>query len=304
MRMDKIGIVTVLYKSESVLEDFFKSVSCQNHKNYILYIIDNSTTEESEKLINDYTQLHNLQDKIRYLPSSSNLGVAAGNNVGIKAALTDNCDYILLSNNDILIKDDSLFKNMVNESIEKKHDILIPKIHFYDSNEIWFISGHINKFRAKCFHTNNYKIDNGQFDNKLSECDYAPTCFMLFHKNVFEKVGLMDEKYFVYYDDTDFLWRCYLSNIKVNIYTKAVVQHKEGRSTGGQTSDFSFYYFTRNRFYFSSKIHKNVFIKWSSFVYIFAVSFLRSIKHKKTRIYFNIIKEFYNRTEFKRQNTF
>ena len=114
----------------------------------------------------------------------------------------------------------------------------------------------------------------------------------------------MDEKYFVYYDDTDFLWRCHLKNIKVNIFTKGVIEHKEGKSTGGQTSDFSFYYFTRNRFYFASKIQENSLIKWLSFTYIFIVSFLRSVKHKKTRIYFNILKEFYAGTEFKRQNQF
>lgn len=301
--MAKIGIVTVLYKSEKVLEDFFISISCQNYTDYILYVVDNSTTAQSQQLIQDYAKRFNLSNQLVYLPSESNIGVAAGNNVGIKAAQKDNCEYILLSNNDILIKDDMLFQNMINEAILKNIPILIPKIHFYNSDEIWFVSGAINKFRAKCFHINNYQIDKGQFDY-LTECSYAPTCFMLLHKSVFEKVGLMDEKYFVYYDDTDFLWRCHLENIKVNIFTKAVIEHKEGKSTGGQTSDFSFYYFTRNRFYFTSKIHNNSIIKWSSFGYIFLVSLLRSIKHKKTRIYFNIIKEFYNKSEFKRQNTF
>lgn len=301
--MSKIGIVTVLYNSEKVLEEFFLSIDCQNYKNFILYIVDNSPSRQSKELIQKYTARFNLLDRLVYLPSSSNIGVAAGNNVGILEAQNDGCEYILLSNNDILIRDENLLKNMVNEAVSKKIEILIPKIHFYKTNEIWFISGYINKFKAKCFHINNYKIDNGQFDY-LKECSFAPTCFMLLHKSVFEKVGLMDEKYFVYYDDTDFLWRCHLTNIKVNIYTKAIVEHKEGKSTGGQTSDFSFYYFTRNRFYFASKIHQNIFVKWLSYGYIFIVSLLRSFKHKKTRIYFNILKEFYYKEEFKRQNQF
>lgn len=301
--MSKIGIVTVLYKSESVLEDFFNSISCQKFTDFILYIIDNSPSKESEILINNYGLKHNLTNQIKYLPSEGNIGVAAGNNVGILAAQNNNCEYILLSNNDILIKDEYLFGNMILEIESNKMEILIPKIHFYNSNEIWFISGYINKFRAKCFHTNNYKIDSGQFDF-IKECTYAPTCFMLFHNSVFQKVGNMDEKYFVYYDDTDFLWRCNMNDIKVNIFSKGIIEHKEGRSTGGQTSDFSFYYFTRNRFYFSSKIHKNTIVKWFSFTYIFVVSLLRSIKYKKTKIYFNILKEFYNRTQFKNQNQF
>lgn len=301
--MIKLAIVTVLYKSENVLEDFFISIACQDFENFKLYIIDNSPSFQSQKLIEDYVLHYRLMDKIEYLPSTDNIGVAAGNNVGIKAALRDKCDYILLSNNDILINDHKLFGNMLRESESKNLNILIPKIYYYNTDEIWFITGAINKFRARCFHYNSNQVDNGQFDY-LNHCDYAPTCFMLFKKEVFDKVGLMDEKYFVYYDDTDFLWRCKLQNIKVNIFTKGIIQHKEGKSTGGNTSDFSFYYYTRNRFYFASKINLNLTVKYFSFGYIFLVSLLRSFKYKKTRIFFNIIREFYNKEEFKRQNTF
>lgn len=301
--MSKLGIVTVLYKSESVLEEFFLSVGIQNFKDYTLYIIDNSPTDESKKLVYDYSNQYNISEKVVYLPSEENIGVAAGNNVGIKKALEEGCDYVLLSNNDILIKDKHLFDNILNEAIHNKYKILIPKIHFYDSNEIWFISGYVQKFRAKCFHIHNYEIDNGQYDY-LKSCEYAPTCFMLFNKEVFDEVGLMDEKYFVYYDDTDFLWRCKLKNIPVNIFTKAVIEHKEGRSTGGQTSDFSFYYYTRNRFYFSSKINKQLLVKYASYLYIFIVSLLRSFKHKKTKLYIRLVTELLRGDEFKRINKF
>lgn len=301
--MIKLAIVTVLYKSENVLEDFFKSIACQEFEDFKLFIIDNSPTTQSQKLVEKFAVQYHLTKKIQYIPSDGNIGVAAGNNVGIEAALKEDFNYILLTNNDILITDQDLLKNMINESEIKNYKILIPKIYYYDTKEIWFLNGSFNKFRARSFHRNNNQIDSGQF-NFINQCDYAPTCFMLFQKTVFEKVGLMDEKYFVYYDDTDFLWRCNLQNIKVNIFTKGIIQHKEGKSTGGNTSDFSFYYYTRNRFYFASKINLNPFIKYLSFGYIFAVSLLRSFKHKKTRIFLNIIKEFYNKEEFKRQNTF
>ena len=81
--MSKIGIVTVLYNSEKVLEEFFLSIDCQNYKNFILYIVDNSPSRQSKELIQKYTARFNLLDRLVYLPSSSNIGVAAGNNVGI-----------------------------------------------------------------------------------------------------------------------------------------------------------------------------------------------------------------------------
>lgn len=295
--MPKIGVVTVLYNSEKVLEDFFISFSKQSYQDFNIYIVDNSASKESEILIHNYAKQFNLASQVIYLPSRENIGVAAGNNVGIVAAQNDNCEFILLSNNDIFISNNDVLENMIKESIKNNFNILIPKIYFYNTNEFWFISGHINKFKAKCYHDHNYEVDQGQYDEK-KECSYAPTCFMLLNISVFQKIGLMDEKYFVYYDDTDFLWRCHEKSIKVNIYTNAIIEHKEGKSTGGQTSDFSFYYFTRNRFYFANKINKNNFIKYLSYCYIFFVSLLRSIKHKKTRIYFKILKEFYNKSRF------
>ncbi len=288
--MNKIGIVTVLYNSEAVLKDFFESVSKQNYKNYILYIIDNLPSLESNILIENYTRDYGLENKTIYLPSAGNIGVAAGNNVGIKAALNDHCDYILLSNNDILISDLSLFGNMIENAQTHRYKILVPKIYYYGTKNFWFISGYfLPVWAAAVIHKAMNKKDLGQYDH-LTQCDYAPTCFMLIKKEVFEQVGLMDEKYFVYYDDTDFIWRCKLKNIQVNLYTKSFIEHKEGKSTGGATSDFSFYYFTRNRFYFSGKFIKNKILKKISFFYISIVSFLRSIKHNKLSIFLEIFR--------------
>jgi GT2 family glycosyltransferase len=289
--MKKIGIVTVLFKSDLVLEDFFRSISIQTFTNYILYIVDNSPSESSSVLIESLLQKYKIADKTRYLTTGKNLGVAAGNNLGIIASQEDECDYVLLSNNDIVIHDKFLFENMLFNADSFKLQILVPKIYYYNSKEFWFISGHINKFRSKCFHSNNNLVDIGQFD-ELESCSYAPTCFMLLSKEVFNKVGLMDEKYFVYYDDTDFLWRCKLHNISVNLFTNGSIEHKEGKSTGGQTSDFSFYFFTRNRFLFSLKFNHNIFIKSSSVIYIFLVSLLRSLKYNKTKLFYIILKEF------------
>lgn len=288
--MAKIGIVTVLYNSEAVLKDFFESVSKQDYKNYILYIIDNSPSAASNILIENYTRDYGLENKTVYLPSASNIGVAAGNNVGIKAALHDQCDYVLLSNNDILITDTLLLENMITESESKKLKLLVPKIYYFGTKDFWFISGRfLPIWAAAIIHKATNKKDLGQY-NHLSHCDYAPTCFMLIKKEVFEQVGFMDEKYFVYYDDTDFIYRCHLQNIKVNLYTKSFIEHKEGKSTGGATSDFSFYYFTRNRFYFSEKFIKNKILKNISFFYISIVSFLRSIKHNKLSIFLEIFR--------------
>ncbi|MDP4277417.1 MAG: glycosyltransferase family 2 protein, partial [Bacteroidota bacterium] len=82
---------------------------------------------------------------------------------------------------------------------------------------------------------------------------FAPTCFLLIRRDVFEKVGLMDERYFVYWDDTDFVYRAVMKQHHTLWYIPAsVVHHKEGTSTG-VLSDFSIRFQYRNLVYFALK---------------------------------------------------
>jgi GT2 family glycosyltransferase len=293
--MPKIGIVTVLYNSESVLEDFFLSIASQTYKDYILYIIDNSPSSESELLIKKYSEKYQITAKTIYLPSAGNIGVAAGNNVGIKAARKDNCDYVLLSNNDILITDNLLFENMIQESDSKNLNILVPKIYYYGTKEFWFVSGRFLKFWAAPIHDFLGEEDIGQHDD-IIECDYGSTCFMLIKSKIFEKVGLMNENYFVYYDDTDFVYRCNEKGVKVSIYTKSYIQHKEGKSTGGATSDFSYYFLYRNRILFNKVINRNIFLRTISFFVAISVALYRAVKLKKLPVFYKIIQNlFFNK---------
>ena len=95
----KIGLVTVLYNGIEVLEDFFVSLNNQTYKNFTLYVIDNSpddnTLNEAIKLSNKF----NI-DSV-FINNNDNCGVAKGNNQGIEKILENDCEYVLLLNNDI-----------------------------------------------------------------------------------------------------------------------------------------------------------------------------------------------------------
>lgn len=251
----KIGIVTVLFNSDAVLDDFFKSVANQDYQNYKLYLIDNSVNEKSSILINSLISNYSLTDKVVYIPCESNYGVAKGNNIGIEIALKEHCDYVLLSNNDILYDDKNLFQKLVEiHKIDSKKIIISPKIFYFNSKLIWFAGCIFRKWVANPIHIGFQQEDIGQFETPYF-CNSGPTCFVLFHKSVFEKVGLMDEKYFVYMDDIDFFYRCESKGI-LNYYEPSLnIQHKESISTGGRGSDFTFMYTFRNRLYFVDKFY-------------------------------------------------
>jgi GT2 family glycosyltransferase len=82
---------------------------------------------------------------------------------------------------------------------------------------------------------------------------YAPTCCMLLRSDAFESVGLMDERYFVYWDDTDFCWRLREAGLVLVVAPWIVMLHKVSSLTGGLSSDFFIRYHYRNQIYFVRK---------------------------------------------------
>ena len=196
-------------------------------------------------LVTDYTHIKN--DK--------NNGVALGNNQGIKQSLQDGCDYVILLNNDIEFDQTYLFSEMIDLAENKGEDLIVPKIYFYGTNKIWMAGGKILKYKGYTINYGEGEEDGPQYNNDLY-CNFAPTCFMLINKKVFADVGLMDEKYFVYFDDTDFLYKAAKKGYRILYHANLKVFHKISSSTGGtgdKESPFSLYYSHRNRLYFIRK---------------------------------------------------
>ncbi|MCD1116497.1 glycosyltransferase family 2 protein [Chryseobacterium turcicum] len=270
----KIGIVTVLYNSESVLEEFFETLSTQTYNNFILYVVDNLSPDGSlalsEKLASHY------QFETRIIKNDTNYGVAKGNNIGIRRALADDCDLVLLSNNDIALEDNSIDKLLV--GLDKNNaDMAVPKIYLYGTKQIWAAGGGFVKRNGLTAQYGQEQEDEGQF-NSDQKVDYAPTCFMLIKKEVFDSVGLMDENYFVYYDDTDFVYRALKYNEKSLWYiANSVIHHNESTSTG-KMSDFSVRFLWRNLVYFALKNYKPFYAGYVliyNFLYILIILYFR-----------------------------
>ena len=244
----KIGIVTVLYKSESVLPEFFESLEAQTYKNVILYIVDNKSPDNSLAISEAYKKTSTFE--VVVIANNDNYGVAKGNNIGIKRALAVDCDYVLLANNDITFKSNTI-QDLLTKAKSVNADLSVPKIHIAGTNLIWFAGGKFLKRNGLNIHIGYLENDNGQYD-KMKQIDSGQTCFMLTKSEVFNSVGLMDENYFVYWDDTDFIHRARKQGKSLWYLPSVVIKHKEGTSTGVR-SDFSIYYLYRNLVYFTLK---------------------------------------------------
>ena len=146
----KIGIVTVTFNSSSVLDDFFTSIEQQDYSDFNLYIIDNNSVDDTLSKVDSWA----FKSKV-LLKNTNNLGVAAGNNQGIKLALKDDCDFVLLLNNDTIFED-KLLSKLVETYNTYGSSIVVPKMNYFSpSNMIWYAGGFYNRKKAFNFSKSN-----------------------------------------------------------------------------------------------------------------------------------------------------
>lgn len=243
----KIGVVTVTYNSGCVLNEFLLSVAAQTYSNFLLYAVDNASQD------NTLAQLEAWGDaRLRVISNPDNAGFAEGTNQGTRAALADGCDHVLFLNNDVEF-DPETFANLVASLDALGCDILAPKIFYENRVHIWSAGGTFNVLKGYLGgHTGDGEIDHGQFETPM-RIKNAPGCCLLVRKSVFDKIGMLDIKYFVYHEDADFLFRAWRAGLTMFYTPCASIFHKVSSLTGGSASPFTIRFNARGHVYFMLK---------------------------------------------------
>lgn len=160
----------------------------------------------------------------------------------------------MLLNNDTVV--DSSFLDEMKRYCNSK-TVVVPKIYYFDEPSVlWYAGGIINWISGDTHHTGAGKVDDGSYD-KVEKVEFASGCCILMNKNVIEKVGMLDESYFMYYEDTDFCARLKKETIDIVYVPTAKIWHKVGASSSGEYSKFTAYYMAKNRLKFISKYSHN-----------------------------------------------
>lgn len=242
-----LGIVTVTYKSAEVLPDFIASLLGQQYRSWILYAVDNNSQDATQEVL-----LEARDPRIVVRCLETNVGIAAGNNVGISMALADGCSYVLLINNDTIFGP-SLLNALVDEARVCGAPIIVPKMRYHDPpNRIWYGGGALHVWRAyAASHAGIGRIDHGEFDQPR-QIDYAPTTCMLIRRRELEALGGMDERFWLYCDDTDFCIRAKQAGVRMWYVPAAVMEHKVS-SLAGPRSPLALRMVTRGRMYLIQK---------------------------------------------------
>jgi len=265
--MPKVFIIILNWNGWPDTMECLDSLNMLNYDNFEVILIDNASKQKIRVVDARFPKL-----KITQIFNDLNSGFAGGNNVGIKIALEKGADYILLLNNDTIVEPDFL-NNLVEAAvIDKKYGILGPVIYDYaDHNKIQFAGGKINWSINKGTHLTVIPA----LTRNLIETDYITGCCLLIKKEVIEKIGLMDEDYFLYYEDTDWNMRVRNAGWFCGVVPEAKIYHKASQSS----REFSYpyiYYHSRNGLIFASRFGSKILTYLISF-WIFLKQLLKLI---------------------------
>ncbi|MBK7105841.1 MAG: glycosyltransferase family 2 protein [Ignavibacteriae bacterium] len=266
----KITIIILNWNGLNDTLECLESLKKIDYENYEIIVVDNNSSGNDVEIIEE--KFGACIKKI--IVSSENIGFSGGNNLGIKYALENGADFILLLNNDTIVESDFLVN--LSDTLNKYENIGIsaPLINYFDKKSIvWTVGGKISKIRGSGFAYSNE--NENQIEKKNREVTFASGCCLLIKKEVFEKIGMLDEKFFLYVEDTDFCFRTIKAGFKIIINPNSKIYHKVGNSTSMNLKQIPLYYETRNRLYFAKKNFNIFFIV--TFLYIFVTMLYKSI---------------------------
>ncbi len=253
----KIAFITVSFHSD---DDTFLVVS-QLEGNTLptgtemtVYVVDNSRSASLRKGLKKYPH-------VIYLESPGNIGFAAGNNLGFKHSLQDQADIVVLINNDTVVPKD-LVVNILNSPITDQAVGLVGGLIYFAKGfefedkykkedlgrVIWYAGGHYDWNNVYASHLGVNEVDRGQF-NQITKTDFVTGCLFIVRSDILRKVGFFDERYCLYFEDSDLGLRIKKAGYQLMIDPKIKIWHKVAQSSG-IGSPLNDYFLTRNRLLF------------------------------------------------------
>lgn len=261
----KLSIITVNYNGLQDTCELIDSITFTDDTEVI--VVDNASKRNEASVIQErYPQ-------IKVIKSEQNLGFAGGNNIGIKQAKGK---YLFLVNNDAVFKDYNIQALIDRIESSSSIGIVCPKIRFEWGNHPIQFAGYtpLSKITIRNQAIGFGEEDNGQYET-AHPTPYAHGAAMLIKREAIEKVGLMPECFFLYYEELD--WSMMFTNAGYEIWYEpaCTIYHKESQSTG-RNSKLRAYYLTRNRLLFIKRNRQGV-TRYLSYIYIIGIVIPRDI---------------------------
>ncbi len=279
MEVEKLlSIITINYNG---LKDTCELIDTLplNDETIEVIVVDNASTQD------EATELEKRYPLIIVIRSDKNLGFAGGNNLGIKAA---HGKYLFFINNDTILSQPSALSLLITR-LESSAQIgmVCPKIRFtWDKQPIQY-AGYtpLSKITLRNKSIGFGEKDNGQYDTS-HPTPYAHGAAMMVKREIIEKVGMMPECYFLYYEELDWSMMIRRAGYEIWYEPACTIFHKESQTTG-QMSPLKTYFITRNRLLFAQRnAQKDT--KYLTYVYLITVVATKDISFHLLRGKFNL----------------
>ncbi len=221
-----------------------ESLEQSSYPNSQVLVVDNGSNDDSAAAIRARFPHHSL------LETGENLGYAGGNNVGLRYALEQGADYALLLNNDTIVAAD--FVDCLVQAVESDPSIGVagPTIYYHEQKDrIWSAGGVVDWRRGQTRMLELNTPDTGQLGTAPRTVDFVSGCALLARREVLEQVGLLDERFFVYYEEAEWCIRAQRAGFRSVHVPRSKIWHKiplDARAS----SPAVHYYMTRNRLLF------------------------------------------------------
>lgn len=239
----KIAVILVNYNGRQYNMECIESLLTQQGAfDIMIIVVDNASKDDSMQLIQER---YGTDERIETVSLDENYGFSYANNVGIRRAIDWKAEYILLLNNDTEAEKDMLAQ-LLDCAARHPDSVIAPKICYSDRrNIIWSAGGEVSPLIGKARHIGLEQRDKGQFGQER-QITFATGCCLLLPETVIKKAGYLDERFFLYYEDTEYSFRLRREGISIYYCPKARLYHKVGGSSKGADSPLCAYYIARN----------------------------------------------------------
>jgi len=211
----KIFIVVLNFNGKDTLATCLSSIYQSDYLNFEVIVVDNDSEDGSLE------QAKNYFSRAHFIKNPTNLGFSRGNNMGVRWALEKFADYVFILNNDTTIEKTTLSSLICAMKDFPSAGIMSPIIFTANNTNVWFAGGLIHWQKMKTEHL--YQIKS----EMPYPIEYLSGCAMLVRKDVFKKIGLFNERFFLYYEDADFSFRAKKAGFDLLMVPSAHIKHLE-----------------------------------------------------------------------------
>lgn len=235
----RTAVIVLNWNNKADTIDCLRSLEGVRYPCFEAVVVDNGSTDGSAAALRD------AFPGLRIIETGKNLGFAGGNNAGIKDALARGFDYVLLLNNDTIV-DPSFLEEMVRAGeSDPCIGIVGSRIYYYgEPGRIWYAGGTVNYWTGRLEHVG-FKDMDGEKYGTAGETAMVTGCAMFIKRSVLEKIGLLYEPMFLYFEDSDFCARAARAGFRLAYAPSAKIWHKVS-STTSKLKGVQAYYNIRN----------------------------------------------------------